>query len=170
MNIQYQFGSTMIEVMAYLVIASVILFGSVRAAQNLIGQSDLDKGSLQASQLMQATQEFYESNCGIANYIQPSISSLKSNGFLKPDFNQTFTLGGTLTPSIAWFDATKSTRIIISVSLPIGKNPSSFLNYLGADRVSGQTLYWDEPPHYLGRVFNDEIRENINFLMPGLCK
>lgn len=164
------YGYAIVELMAAIAISSTVLFICTKSAMNALALSKVDRSISQASELMSATQAFFESRCGSGGGTQPTVTLLKQEGFLNDKYDSVFSLGGTISSRIVWSNGSNSSRIQVMVTLPVGKNASAFVNALGADRNVGQTIYWDETPAIYSRLHNDEIYENFKYLMPGLCK
>lgn len=170
MNHRRTYGYSIVELMASIAISSMILFVCTKSAMTALALSKVDRSENQASELMSATQAFFESRCGSGGGVQPTITLLKQEGFLNDKFDSVFSLGGSISSRIVWSDGTTTSRIQVMATLPVGKNAAAFVNSLGADRNVGQTIYWDETPAIYSRLHNDEIYENFKYLMPGLCK
>lgn len=170
MNHSRSYGYSIVELLASIAISSTILFVCTKSAMTALALSKVDRSESQAIELMSATQAFFESRCGSGGGVQPTITLLKQEGFLNDKYDSVFSLGGTISSRIVWSNGSTSSRIQVMAILPAGTNASAFVNSLGADRYVGQTIYWDETPAIYSRLHNDEIYENIKFLMPGLCK
>lgn len=165
-----QHGFTFIEFMGYLLISSIFALAAITATKRVIASSNLSQAKSSADLVMQASQQYFEMNCASNSNLQPTISNLVSNNLLlKPSFADT-KLIGTLTPSIVWATSTKSSRIVVTGTFPVGVNPASYIKSLGADRVSGQNIIWDEPPNLITRIHGQEILQNLKLYGVNSCR
>lgn len=164
-----QAGVSIIEVLAVLAIGAIILLLSFKAVRSMFSANELSSTRFGAERVMDATQAFFESHCGLKDNAQPSIAQLVADGFLKSVTEANSDLGGTFDSSIVWGVPPIGSRIIVSLTLPVGMNAAAYVKALGADRSTGQVIYWDDAPAMESRPEGNEVIEMIRMYQPGLC-
>lgn len=164
-----QKGVTLIEMVVVLVIFSIVLMVAFKSVKTMFSASELSDARLGAKRVMAATQAFYESHCGLKDNAQPTIAQLVADGYLTSTSEANTELGASFQPSIVWGVAPTGSRIIVTLTLPAGMNAASYLNALAADRVSGQTVYWDDAPAMEARREGNEVIEMFRMYQPGIC-
>lgn len=167
---KYQKGLTLIELMCFLIIGSIITLAAIKGLQRLSHAHNLAETERSARLVMTATQRFYEINCASGLQPQPTIALLVSNGFLLRASVADTKFAGTLVPSISWATSSKGSRLIVTGSIPTGINPSAYLKSLAADRVSGQSIIWDESPDLHKRIHSRVILENLKLHGVNSCR
>lgn len=168
--VEYQKGMTIIELLVVLAISLIIVSSAIRFLNQTQDEAQYEKASSNVKLVLDATHKFYEIHCGKSSPPQPTLSTLVSENVLKTSDLAINPFGTNFVPQIQWGSMSNGSRIIVSSTFNSSTLASRHWKGLGADRVVGSTVYWDEAPSLFSRSQGLENAVNLHLHNPGSCR
>lgn len=161
---------TLIELLVVITISLIFGTTAIRALNQFQLDSQFERASSNVKNVLDATQQYYESHCSSGLGTQPNVAMLVNEKHLVSPDLVINPFGDNFMPQINWGSGNSGSRIIVTSTFQSASLAERYGKRLGADRVVGATVFWDESPRIFSRGQGYQNLVNLHLYNPDRCR